>query len=281
MMKKVIMVSLSSMLIMANVWSDEYYEPDNYEPDAYKEVGYQPQTYPLVDDDDEKNYEGVSYSIESEDYQEIGDEIEGYESQETDDEVDNDASQKATSETEVSENESYLEGISVIGSEKIAYLSIKGSKIPVKEGEKFTFSRDSGLGTWRVIRIKKNSVIFKARGSDLEEELHLHSRLPLLEREKSHFQETTEISPNENTRDENNSLAENARDENNSLYRLVRTPFGNFVVRDDAPITPASAPKTYKPSNTNTTVTQQNHEEIPPEHRVVRTPFGNFIAKDK
>jgi len=275
-MKKVIIVSLSSMLITANVWSEEYYEPD-----AYKEVGYQPQTYPLVDDDDEKDYEGVSYSIESEDYQEIGDDIEGYEFQETDDEVDIEVSQKAAPETKVYENESYLEGISVIGREKIAYLSIKGSKIPVKEGEKFTFSRDSGLGTWQVIRIKKDSVIFKARGSDLEEELRLHSRLPLPEQEEPHFQKTTEIFPNENDRDENNSLAENARDENNSLYRLVRTPFGNFVVRDNAPITQASAPKTYKPSNTNTTVTQQSHEEIPPEHRVVRTPFGNFIAKDE
>ena len=258
-MKKVIMISLSSMLVTANTWSDEYYELDNYQQDAYQEIGYQPQTYPLADDDDEKYYKGVIYRIESEDFQTTDDTFEGYEDQDTDDEAGNNDFQKA--ETEAYKDESYLEGISVIGKEKIAYLSIKGSKIPVKEGEKLTFSRGSGLGTWRVVRIKKSSVVLKAQGSDLEEELHLHSRLPLPQQEVPQLTKTTEASPN---------------DENNALYRLVRTPFGNFVMRDNAPITQTSTPKTDQPSNTTPT-----DEEAPPGHRVVRTPFGNFIAKDE
>jgi hypothetical protein len=268
MMKKEIMISLSSLLVTANTWSEEYYEFYNDQQDAYQEIGYQPQTYPLADDDDEKTYKGVNYRIESEEFQAVDDDVEGLEYQDTYDEVDFDDFQPTIPETAVYQDESYLEGISVIGREKTAYLSIKGSKIPVKEGEKFTFSRDSGLGTWQVVRIKKDSVVLKAQGRDLEEELHLHTRLPLSERgEKSHFQETTEAN-------------ENTDDENPTMYRLVRTPFGHFVVRDDAPMTQTSAPKTDKSSNSNTTVTQ-SHEEVPPGHRVVRTPFGNFIAKDE
>ena len=128
-----------------------------------------------------------------------------------------------------------------------------------------TISRDSGLGSWQVVRIKKDSVVLKAQGRDLEEELHLHSRLPLSEREEPDLKETIEVSANENT-----------DDENPALYRLVRTPFGHFVVRDDAPMTQTSAPKTDKAFNTSTT-----DEEVPPGHRIVRTPFGNFIAKDE
>ncbi len=167
------------------------------------------------------------------------------------------------------EEESFLEGISVLGDKKIAYLSIDGNKISIHEGEEITLSVDEAVETWRIVRIEQGSVLLKSENG-LATELRLDSRLPTPETEATEDQQQpflvqeAETPPVKNT---NNEVPPGSR--------VVQTPFGHFIIKDN---TPSPTSPSIQPLDNPPTMTEE--EEVQPGHHIVRTPFGDFIVKD-
>jgi hypothetical protein len=163
------------------------------------------------------------------------------------------------------EESSYLEGISILGEKRIAYISLPGGKISVHEGDEITINEGQAKGTWQVVLIKQDSVLFKTQAGSTAE-LRLDHRLPL----------PTPSEP---------SLA-------NSAKPLVAQP-GVSTDKEIPPITPQAAvlnepePNTQKSLPTEPVSTTANTstpppiepEEIPPGHQLVKTPFGNFMIE--
>lgn len=166
---------------------------------------------------------------------------------------------------EESYEESYLEGISVLGTNKIAYLSIQGNKIPMREGDTFPLSEGDMVETWQVMRIKQGSVILLKMNNGLTTELRLDSRLPLPVSEAE-----AEMIESQQPHLDDSKMS--VKEKTFSGYRIVRTPFGSFTITDDTPI-PPSQPLPAKPMITE--------GDVPPGHHIVQTPFGDFIVKDQ
>jgi len=156
--------------------------------------------------------------------------------------------------------ENYLEGISVLGKEKIAYFSIDGNNLSVHEGEKMVISENEAQGIWQVVRIKQGSVLLKTKAG-ITKEFRLDSRV---------HQDT------EKTTDESQQAEEEVETHGNASlqpkYRTVRTPFGHFTIREEMPFS-HSPPLSDKPTLAE--------DEVPLGHHIVRTPFGDFIVKDR
>lgn len=167
------------------------------------------------------------------------------------------------------DEESFLEGISVLGDKKIAYLSIDGNKISIHEREEITLSVGEAVQTWQVVRIEQGSVLLKS-DKGLVTELRLDSRLPSPETEATEYVQQPPIAQ------ETETPPVNTDNEVPSGSRVVRTPFGDFIVKDDAP---APTSPSIKPLDNQPTKTDE--AEVPPGHHIVRTPFGDFIVKDK
>lgn len=165
------------------------------------------------------------------------------------------------------EEEIYLEGISVLGDQKNAYISMKGGKISVSEGD--------SIGIWQVARIEERSVFLTTENGEATE-LPLHSRLPLPETE-------TEEEPSPKPQPETEqSEADETTLEIPPGYRKVHTPFGDFLVKEEqaTQITqtkpPAAAQKPVQAPEDLPTV-----ETVPPGHRKVKTPFGEFLIEEE
>ena len=174
------------------------------------------------------------------------------------------------------QEENYLEGISILGKEKLAYFVIEGNNISVQEGDKMLLNENEAEGIWQVVRIDQGSVLLKTKAG-ITKEFRLDSRVHQETTEESQqalLQESTEyLSTSIESHD--NEMHDNETHGSASLqtkYRTVRTPFGHFTFREEEPFSHPS-PLPDKPS--------LPEEEVPPGHHVVQTPFGYFIVKDK
>jgi hypothetical protein len=188
----------------------------------------------------------------------------------------------------------YLEGITTLGVKKSAYLSVKGGKITVREGE--------SIGSWQVLRIERNRVVLSS-GQGVTTELALHTRfdnsLPSAitesaleppaemkdEEEARLLEEIAAIS--ENTQPLNSSVASNhatTATVDNTIpagYRKIHTPFGDVLVEEksltaESSVVSAEPVKIEQPS-----LPKIADEAVPAGQRRVRTPFGDVLIKEK
>lgn len=193
----------------------------------------------------------------------------------------------------------YLEGITTLGAKKSAYLSVKGGKITVREGE--------SIGSWQVLRIERNRVVLSS-GQGVTTELALHTRfdnsLPsaitesalehpveMRDEEARLLEEIEAIS--ENTQPLNSSVASNhptavahptTATADNMIpagYRKIHTPFGDVLVEEksltaESSVVSAEPVKIEQPS-----LPKIADEAVPAGQRRVRTPFGDVLIKEK
>lgn len=149
--------------------------------------------------------------------------------------------------------EIYLEGVSVLGDKKVAYMVVDGNKVAVEEGEE--------VANWKVNRIERR-VISLISPEGKETELQLNTNLKLSE-EKTAEPVTNNV---------NAPMIPEIKDEDVPPgYRKVKTPFGDYVILKDyntpAPEANVSTQEATTPST----------ETSPPETTdVVRTPFGDI-----
>jgi hypothetical protein len=163
------------------------------------------------------------------------------------------------------EESSYLEGISILGEKKIAYISLPGGKISVHEGEEITINEGPAKGTWQLVLIKQDSVLFRTQAGSTAE-LRLEHRLPL-------------PTPNESpTANPNKPLV---AQEVTSFDKVTPSITSQAVVGQDNNLnTPAPSPPEPAAVAANTP-SPIEPEEIPSGHQLVKTPFGNFMIKGK
>ena len=176
--------------------------------------------------------------------------------------------------------ELYLQGVSVIGERKTAYIAkiteqMEEVRITVVEGD--------SLGQWLVARITPKFVILESEQGE-EKQLHLHSALPV---EENLSQEDTANSP-QFTRpvipDQDIPPG----------YKKIQTPFGDFLVRKkeepSATIVEPTATNSMsgmsEPMNGGhfASVEKKLDDGESPSspskgYRKVKTPFGEFILK--
>ena len=162
--------------------------------------------------------------------------------------------------------ENYLEGISVLGKEKIAYFVIGGNNISVHEGEEILLSENEAQSIWQVVRIKQGSVLLKTKAG-ITKEFRLDSRV----------HQDTEKTADESQQAEEEVETHGSDETHGSASlqpksRTVRTPFGHFTIREEMPFS-HSLPLSDKPTLAE--------DEVPLDHHIVRTPFGDFIVKDR
>ena len=161
-----------------------------------------------------------------------------------------------------SEENNYLEGISILGNKKVAYLSIAGHKIAVKEGEEIVVSEDVVTGRWQVVRIEQGLIRLKTK-IGITTELRLDTRLPV--------QKIDELKNKIPSADETPVTDTNETVPSPKILpdrKLVQTPFGSFTIKKNMSLAPS---KPVKPPIIE--------DKIPAGHRLVRTPFGYFIVK--
>lgn len=145
------------------------------------------------------------------------------------------------------EDDIYLDSISMLGSQKSAYLSTKdGSKTEVREGDK--------VGIWMVVKIEEQS-IFLTMESGKTIELTPHSRLPIADDQDPKL-----------VVDQAPPLTDPELPSDTQALEEKSPPVTEKVAEEPPPAeTPAPA----------------KAEEIPPGHRKVHTPFGDFIVKEE
>lgn len=210
----------------------------------------------------------------------------------------------------------YLEGITILGAKKSAYLVVDGGKVTVNEGEK--------VGKWQVVRIEERSVFLKTDKGETTE-LPLHSWLkPEADKNTAPKAEAAPVGP------ETFERVLIPDDQIPPGYRRVRTPFGDVLVKDDGtgdgqakasdsqakpadnpgkaadtPVKPNDSPakpsdNPAKPSNsqaeeaplTNLPAAPRDpsaaikainvpDDQVPPGYRKVQTPFGEYMLKEK
>jgi len=166
-----------------------------------------------------------------------------------------------------SEESSYLEGISILGEKRIAYISLPGGKISVTEGEEITINEGKAKGTWQVVLIKQDSVLFRTQAGS-SAELRLDHRLPL-------------PTPNESpTANPEKPLVAQEVTSTDKANPSITSP--EVVGQDKKPDTPA--PSASEPPAAATAANTQppiEPEKISPGHQLVKTPFGNFMIESK
>ncbi|MDM8557650.1 hypothetical protein [Candidatus Parabeggiatoa sp. HSG14] len=294
-MVKILFISILAMLITFNSWGEEIFEGESFNAETFEEGTFEGES--LNEETlEEGTFEGESLNeetleegtFEGESLNEETLEEGTFEGESFNEETLEEGTFKEETfseevpEEEILSNEEnlkedYLEGISVLGEQKIAYFSIKGNQIPVHEGEKITFS---GEKTWQVIHIEQKLVRLKTDDGFIKE-VQLKSRIsiPKTETEQEQISELQESITEEitETASEKTTTTEEATLEktNNEVppgYHIVHTPFGDFVVKDD-PFLSEEAESLPTPLNTI------SEDEVPPGHHIVRTPFGEFIVE--
>lgn len=198
----------------------------------------------------------------------------------------------------------YLEGISSVGKQKVAYVFVNETKFSLKEGENLT--------RWKITRIGQRSIILADSGGK-ETELVLHNRMPP--------EPVTEMSAENTPSDKpvaTDAKSDKKSDKNQDAkstgdvpagYRKVQTPFGEVVVKEDKPLPPpsevieetpspplANSPQDSKEPNSNMGATEagtakntevnkhdatKKDDEVRPGYHKVRTPFGDIWIEDK
>jgi len=189
--------------------------------------------------------------------------------------------------------ELYLEGITTLGAKKNAYLSMKGGKVTVREGE--------SIGSWQVLRIERNRVVLSGQG--VTTELALHTRfdnthpsaitesasaypIEVGDEEARLLEEIETVS--ENTQPLNSSVALNyattAASADNTIpagYRKIRTPFGDVLVEEKALTAESSVVSAEPVRIEQPSLPKIADEAVPAGQRRVRTPFGDVLIKEK
>jgi hypothetical protein len=188
----------------------------------------------------------------------------------------------------------YLEGISSLGKQRVAYVFINAAKFSLKEGENLT--------RWKITRIGQRSIVLADAGGK-ETELVLHNRLPPEPSEAS-MVATSENPPD--TKSDKDAKANKdhaqASEDVPAGYRKVQTPFGEVVVRDDKPLpsppaeeaavekmpaTANSQPDAHattpppEEATANADKKDAKEPEVRPGYHKVRTPFGDIWIEDK
>ena len=216
------------------------------------------------------------------------------------------------------EDSNYLEGISILGEKRIAYLALPGGKISVTEGDEITINEGKAKGTWQVVLIKQDSVLFKThQGSTAELRLEHRSPLPaasesattkLSNDELAAINSEKSIAANELATTTNpeeliidiaadNELATIANPEEliidneemnineeevNIDEEIPPVTLREPLIDENEPNTQAlSLPSEPAATVANTSPEQQpvKQEELPPDRQVVTTPFGSFTIK--
>lgn len=144
----------------------------------------------------------------------------------------------------------YLEGVSVLGDKKIAYLTIDDEKVAINEGEE--------IATWKVARIERRA-IFLVSPDGKETELQLNTNLKVAEEKAA---ETIVNVPNVPV----------IKDEDvPEGYRKIKTPFGDYVILKDY-----SAPQPTEAPAEIPAIPATEAVESAPDTTVVKTPFGDI-----
>jgi len=148
-------------------------------------------------------------------------------------------------------DELFLEGISILGKQRSALLSLNGKQVSVQPGEE--------VGEWQVVKIEARAIFLKSTKDPqaTELELALHSRLgetpPAVAVENPPAVPAAEVPVP------------------TSAASPPGTPRDPMPPEQAAPITqtaPIFQPRMIK------------DEDIPPGHRRVRTPFGDVLVKE-
>ncbi|MEZ5672360.1 MAG: hypothetical protein R3E08_08205 [Thiotrichaceae bacterium] len=198
----------------------------------------------------------------------------------------------------------YLEGISSVGKQKIAYVFVNETKFSLKEGENLT--------RWKITRIGQRSIVLADSGGK-ETELVLHNRMPPEPVDDMSAENTTPDKPvatdakSDKKSDKNQDTK--PTEDVPAGYRKVQTPFGEVVVKEDKPLPPPSetieetppptqadspqnakqpskdadvaAPATTKNTESNEHDATKKDDEVRPGYHKVRTPFGDIWIEDK
>ena len=182
------------------------------------------------------------------------------------------------------EESSYLEGISILGEKRIAYISLPGGKISVTEGDEITINEGKAKGTWQVVLIKQDSVLFKTHeGSSAELRLDHRLPLPVVNESATVNQDIdNELATTNQAKLSVDKAGEDTDEEIPSLPPEDLPPFTPkaTVVDEEEPSTPTPSPAELATTAANTSPQQPiEQEEIPPDHQLVKTPFGTFMIK--
>ncbi|NJO14202.1 MAG: hypothetical protein HC877_00155 [Thioploca sp.] len=172
------------------------------------------------------------------------------------------------------EESSYLEGISILGEKRIAYISLSGGKISVTEGDEITINEGKAKGTWQVVLIKQDSVLFKTKaGSTAELRLDHRSPLPTPSEPSTAHSAKPLVAPEGESSNEEIPPVTPPED-------IVQAP--EAAIQAEERDSQESLP-TELASTTVDTSTQPppEPEEIPPGHQLVKTPFGTFMINRK
>ncbi len=145
-----------------------------------------------------------------------------------------------------------LEGVTILGSKKTAYLMVDGEKQAVKIGD--------AIADWKVTDITPRMV--KLRNAEgVEQEVGLHSQEAM----------PAEAAPA-------NTPVENAAPTpqpnvpvDNPFTRAIQEGLKNGTIQEKPEIPPAQR---FQPR-------QIPDDQIPPGHRRVRTPFGDILVKEQ
>jgi hypothetical protein len=196
----------------------------------------------------------------------------------------------------------YLEGISSVGKQRIAYIFVNKTKFSLKEGENLTH--------WKVMRIGKRSIVLAdIKGN--ETELVLHNRLPPepldgvmpVAAMSAENPAATQSKSDTKSESKSESKAEKSHETQPSEevppgYRKVQTPFGEVIVKDDklgesapatvgekAEVNSSQTAELDAKSITSTSPSSEDESkkepEVRPGYHKVRTPFGDIWIEDK
>ncbi|EIJ42908.1 hypothetical protein BegalDRAFT_2042 [Beggiatoa alba B18LD] len=166
----------------------------------------------------------------------------------------------------------YLEGVSILGSKKNAYISFNGGQVTVNEGD--------SVGTWTVVKIDSRLVTLAAGNGEVKE-LPLHAQIsvdtpPAAEQKPANTNVNVPFIPD---------------DKVPAGHRKIRTPFGDVLVKDDnntgtyipsKALDGASPPENTIPAVPNATNNGNTTASPAVEgQRSITTPFGQLIVKDQ
>lgn len=178
----------------------------------------------------------------------------------------------------------YLEGISVVGAKKQAYLSLDGIRVVVSEGE--------AIGSWQVQQIIHKAVLLSTENGK-QTTLALHTRLIPMEEKGAHLEvslpipeEPVEVIVEPPPVPEIPQPQEISDEEIPPGHRKVHTPFGDFIVKEaesnpNVKSLPVHLVPPEKEAETTEPVETLPAGEVPTGYRKIRTPFGEFLVEDK
>lgn len=192
----------------------------------------------------------------------------------------------------------YLEGVSILGKQKNAYVSLNGEQVVLQEGDE--------IAHWQVDNIQPRSISLVSKTGETRE-LSIHTQVaipaqaPILpDSDESQMPQEAQL-PTETQTYQRPMIPD---EDVPPGHRKIRTPFGDFLVKESeltdeenvpvdnpAPLTgpaamttqeknPTDRPKKTIDETGEKTLPTISEEDVPAGHRVVHTPFGDFLVKD-